>query len=104
MHHVPIELGMPAIDAIGLPLAERAQLGRLLAHHPQVKRIVGGHVHRAAAGAVGGCAVVACTSVHVQSRLEIGLETFQTSDEPAGYMLHALLDSGALVSHHQPLG
>lgn len=104
MHHAPFDIGMLALDAIGLPVAQRHELGDLLRRHPHVKRVISGHVHRSATDALGGCAAVACTSVHAQTRLEIGSTEFDLSPgEPAGFMLHALLDSGALVSHVQPL-
>jgi 3',5'-cyclic-AMP phosphodiesterase len=104
MHHAPLDTGMLALDAIGIPLAQRHDLADLLRRNPHVKRVIAGHVHRTAADALGGCAVVSCTSVHAQTRLEIGSTEFDLSPgEPAGFMLHALLDSGALVSHAQPL-
>jgi 3',5'-cyclic AMP phosphodiesterase CpdA len=103
MHHAPFDVGMLALDAIGLPLAQRADLAGLLSRHPQVRRVVAGHVHRAAADTLGGCTAVSCTSVHLQTRLEIGSTTFDLSPEPPGFLLHALLDGGPLVTHAQPL-
>ena len=105
MHHPPFDVGMLALDAIGLPPRQRTALAELLRRNPHVHRVISGHVHRSAtADALGTCAVLACTSVHAQTRLEIGSTTFDLSPgEPAGFMLHALLDSGALVSHAQPL-
>jgi Icc protein len=105
MHHAPFDVGMLALDAIGLPPAQRTALADLLRRSPHVRRVISGHVHRSAtADAVGGCAALPCTSVHAQTRLEIGATEFDISPgEPAGFMLHALLDSGALVSHAQPL-
>jgi 3',5'-cyclic-AMP phosphodiesterase len=104
MHHPPVDTGMLALDGIGLPAAQRTGLAELLAKHPQVRRVVAGHVHRTAFDVVGGCPVVCCTSTHMQSRLEIGSTEFDLSPhEPPAFVLHALLDTGALISHAQPI-
>jgi 3',5'-cyclic-AMP phosphodiesterase len=103
MHHPPLDTGMLALDAIGLADGQRERLAELLRRSPQVRRVVGGHVHRTAFGVLGGCGVVACTSTHMQTRLEIGSTAFDLSPEPAGFVLHALLDTGELVSHAQPI-
>jgi 3',5'-cyclic-AMP phosphodiesterase len=62
MHHPPITIGLPALDAIALAQSDRLALAELLPRAPQVSRVIAGHVHRTAFGTVGGCAVVACTS------------------------------------------
>jgi Icc protein len=90
------------LDEIGLPADDREWLAGLLARSPHVRRVVGGHVHRTVVGAVGGCAVLACTSNHLQARLEIGTPELEWAPEPAAFALHALLD-GELVSHVQPI-
>jgi 3',5'-cyclic AMP phosphodiesterase CpdA len=102
MHHPPLTIGLPVLDAIGIAERDRAALAALLARSPQVRRVVAGHVHRTAFGTLGGCPVVACTSCHEQARLEIGATELSFVDEPPAFALHALLD-GELVSHIQPI-
>ena len=102
MHHVPLTIGLPVLDAIGVPPDETRALGELLARSPQVRRVVAGHVHRTVVGSLGGCAVLACTSNYEQARLEIGAPDLRFVSEPPAFALHVLLE-GELVSHMQPL-
>jgi Icc protein len=103
MHHPPLPTGMPALDRIGLPDADQRALGELLARFPEVLRVVTGHVHLASSGTVGPCPVATSLSTwRLRSKLLLGAEEFVSSDEPAGFSLHVLLD-GRLVSHAQPL-
>jgi 3',5'-cyclic-AMP phosphodiesterase len=101
MHHPPIRIGLPWLDAIGLAAAERVALAELLARSPQVQRVVCGHVHRAAFGSLGGCGVVTCASTNVQARLEIGGADVALGEEPPSILVHALLGD-ELVTHVQP--
>jgi 3',5'-cyclic-AMP phosphodiesterase len=102
MHHVPLTIGLPVLDEIGLPGEQVRALRDLLARSPQVRRVVAGHVHRTVAGSVGGCPVLACTSTNLQARLELGAPDLTWAPEPPAFALHALID-GELVSHVQPV-
>jgi 3',5'-cyclic-AMP phosphodiesterase len=99
MHHPPVPIGVSALDAIGLPAEDRDALAVLLTGSPQVRRVVAGHVHRSAAGVLGGCAVTTCGSTYRQARLELETDELElTPDEPAAYALHIDV-RGALISH-----
>jgi 3',5'-cyclic-AMP phosphodiesterase len=102
MHHPPVAIGLPVLDAIGIAEPERTELGELLARSPQVRRVIAGHVHRSAFGTIGGCGVFACASTHLQAPLEIGSPELRLIEEPSAIALHVGLDGG-LVSHVQPL-
>jgi 3',5'-cyclic-AMP phosphodiesterase len=102
MHHPPVAIGLPVLDAIGIAEPGRTALGELLARSPQVLRVVAGHVHRTVFGTHGGCGVVACASTHLQAPLELGSRELRLIQETPAIALHAVLDSG-LVSHVQPL-
>ena len=102
MHHPPLLTGIPVLDEIGLPAAERAALGDLLTRFANVRRVVAGHVHRTAFAVLGGCGVVTAPSANLQARLEIGAQAFDFRPEPPGFLLHVEL-GGELVSHLQPL-
>jgi Icc protein len=102
LHHPPVVIGIPAFDEIGLPPSDRQALGEVVARHPQVRRIVAGHVHRAVYAELAGRSVLAAPSTYVQALLDLGGEEIRFSDDPAGFVVHALLD-GELVSHIQPV-
>jgi 3',5'-cyclic-AMP phosphodiesterase len=104
MHHLPLLTGVPAMDALGLPKADRVALSELVGAHPQVRRILTGHVHRAVLGALGRCAVFACPSTYLQLVLDLQEPTRVTLvPETPGFGLHVAV-AGDLVSHVQPVG
>jgi 3',5'-cyclic AMP phosphodiesterase CpdA len=103
MHHPPILVGMPAMDALGLPEADRAALAELLAGAPQVKRVVTGHVHRAATGESGGRPVFVCPSSNLQLALDLESDEIALVREPPCFALHVATGC-EVVSHLQPVG
>jgi Icc protein len=102
-HHPPLLTGVPVWDDLGLPLADRLALGEVIDAHPQVRRIVAGHVHRTIAGELAGRPVLAVPSTYVQARLNFRLRELELVAEPAGFAVHAVLD-GDVISHLQPVG
>ncbi|HTD32418.1 MAG TPA: phosphodiesterase [Candidatus Elarobacter sp.] len=68
MHHPPFEIGLAPVDAHAL--RGRAELARIVAVHPQVARIVCGHVHRFHETLVGGASAVSVPSTAHQLVLE----------------------------------
>ena len=102
MHHPPLRTGIPAWDAIGLADADRQALGEVIAGHPNVRRIVAGHVHRTITGELAGCAVLTVPSTYVQMSLELGSHELKLADEPAGFAVH-VIDGGELVTHVHPV-
>lgn len=102
LHHPPLATGIPGFDKVGLRPADRRALGKVIEAHPQVRRIVAGHMHRTISAELVGRNVLAVPSTYVQARLEFGAEEIRLSAEPCGFAVHAVLD-GALVSHVQPV-
>lgn len=103
LHHPPFPIGIPVLDRIGLPAADRRAMGALLERFPQVVRVVCGHVHLGVAGRAGRCGALACPSTwrpHPELDLEAQELTFV--DGPAGFALHALC-GGELASHVRAL-
>jgi 3',5'-cyclic AMP phosphodiesterase CpdA len=99
MHHLPLPTGIPAMDAIGLSMADRTAIDELVAAYPHVGAIVTGHVHRAVVGTLGGCAVFACPSTYLQLVLDFR-EPSRLTLEPAPpvFALHVAV-AGELVTH-----
>jgi 3',5'-cyclic-AMP phosphodiesterase len=103
MHHPPLITGIPPLDEIGLPAADRRALGAVVERHPQVRRIVAGHMHRPVTSELAGRAVLAVPSTYMQARLDLLTNELQTVPDPAGFALHVLRD-GELISHVQTVG
>jgi Icc protein len=102
MHHPPLTTGVPAWDAFGLPPADQQALAAVVARHPHVRRITGGHLHRTIASDLIGRAVLAVPSTYVQGRLDLDARRLELAREPSGFAVHTLLD-GQLTSHLQPV-
>jgi Icc protein len=102
MHHPPLHTGIPPFDEICLDAGARAALAAVLSRHPQVLRIVAGHVHRTIVGELAGRAVVTVPSTYRQARLDFTATDFGLNDDPPGFAVHALVD-GQIASHIQPL-
>lgn len=102
VHHPPLITGVAPWDAIGLPEADREALGKAIERHPQVLRIVAGHMHRTVVAELAGRAVLAVPSTYLQGRLEFTGPEFVLDVEPPGFAIHALV-GGQLISHIQPV-
>lgn len=102
LHHPPLATGLPGWDAINLPAADREALAGVVARHPQLRAIAGGHLHRTAAGALAGRPVFSAPSACLQA-----LPAFAADDvsfvDPPGFALHVYHD-GDLSSQAQLLG
>jgi 3',5'-cyclic-AMP phosphodiesterase len=104
LHHLPLPTGIPAMDALGLSRADRVAIDELIAAFPHVGRVVTGHVHRAVVGTLGGCAVFACPSTHLQVALDLREPVrLKVVSEPPGFGLHVAV-AGELVSHVVAVG
>src|SRR6476659_3787407 len=97
LHHPPLSTGIAEWDAINLLAPQREALADVVARHPQLLGIVGGHLHRVAASSLAGRPVLAAPSTYWQVRpdFEEGDE-YQVVDTP-GFAIHALRD-GELYS------
>ena len=100
LHHAPLLTGVPEADAIGLPDPDREAFGEILARHAQVRCVAAGHAHWAMVGSLGDRRVLVAPSTYVQARLDLVSDTVELANQPAGFLVHALLD-GELVSYSQ---
>lgn len=108
LHHPPLATGIPAWDEINLVGPERAALAEVVERHPQLRAIVGGHLHRVAASALAGCPVLSAPSTYLQILPDFDPADFEDEDaarwtDPPGFALHVLRD-GELSSQVEPLG
>jgi 3',5'-cyclic AMP phosphodiesterase CpdA len=97
MHHPPFPVGIGFMDRIGLLDAEA--FARVVGRHPQVKRIVCGHVHRVIIGDVAGVAAVAIPGVAHQVTLALGEGAVAAMVmEPPAYAIHTV-EAGRATTH-----
>ncbi|MDH5339695.1 MAG: phosphodiesterase [Rubrivivax sp.] len=103
MHHPPFLTGIRHMDDIGL-LDGSAGLAAVLQRHPQVERVICGHLHRPIVRRFGGTVAMTVPSTAHQIVLDLradGPAAFRR--EPPGFAMHTLRD-GAVVSHLAAVG
>ena len=97
MHHPPFLTGIDYMDNYGLE--NSGALAAVVARHPQVERILCGHLHRSIdrrfAGTVAGTAPSTAHQVALNFLPDAPL---RFAFEPPGYQLH-LWREGGLVTH-----
>jgi len=103
MHHPPFSTGIERMDQAGLQNSEA--LAAVVARHPQVERILCGHLHRAIdrrfAGTIAGTAP--CTAA--QLRLSLMPDApLRFMFEPPGYQLHLWCEDSGLITHTAVFG
>ena len=104
MHHPPFQTLIGHMDAIGL-LGGAHELEALEAQHPNVERIICGHLHRSIQVRFGGSIAATAPSPAHQVCLDLAADApSQWVLEPPGFVLHALPNQsapskGRLVSH-----
>ncbi|WP_128434117.1 metallophosphoesterase [Streptomyces cyaneus] len=104
MHHPPIALGLPSVDAIRLNHPER--LERVLRRHDQVRAVLVGHAHTAASAVFAGLPLVVAPGVvsTLMMPSELVLPEKWSEDDaldferPPAFTLH-VFDGERLVSH-----
>jgi Icc protein len=99
LHHPPHATGLAAMDAMSLQ-AGLAGFKALIAGHPQVQRVVCGHLHRMTLGRIAHAAVISSPSTAHQVALDLAPDAPLTlALEPAGWLIHAWGPGLPLVSH-----
>lgn len=91
LHHPPLATGIPGWDAINMSAAERAALGEVVGRQPQVRAIVGGHLHMAMSSVLAGRPVISVPSVLEQAAPDFG------ADAEPGFVPHPLAPPGFAV-------
>jgi Icc protein len=103
MHHPPFLTGIERMDRAGLRGTDA--FAAIIGRHPQVERILCGHLHRAIdrrfAGTIAGTAPSTAHQIHLDIRSGAPLTMMF---EPPGYQLHLWRDGAGLVSHTAVFG
>lgn len=103
LHHPPFDCGIAMMDAEGAHWADG--LVDTLSRHPNVERVLCGHVHRSIQTLVGGRLASICPSTAHQVSLDLARETSAGAFfemEPPAFQLH-LWQGGRMVTHTAPI-
>ena len=103
LHHPPFWTGIGHMDKIGFANPER--LESVVARHPQVERVISGHLHRTIFRRFGG--TIASTSASPSHQVALDLADDAQSRfvmEPPGFQLHLWREGEGLVSHTAAIG
>ena len=103
LHHPPFPTGIAHMDKIGL--VDPAPFAALVARHPQVERVLAGHLHRSIqarfAGTLASTAPATCHQVALELEPEAPAAFYM---EPPGYQLHLYVPGTGVVSHTVTVG
>jgi len=104
VHHPPVPVGIPFLD--GIRLLDADALADVVGAHPQVVRVLCGHVHRGIAAPFAGTLTTTAPSTYRQSALDMTAPgTMGYLDERTSVLLHQLTDAtaGICITHTVPV-
>lgn len=103
LHHPPFRTYIGHMDDIGLQGAEA--LAEIVSRHPQVERVICGHLHRSIQVRWAGTVALTAPSTAHQVCLDLAPDAASAFVlEPPGFLVHAWSDDGPLVSHLAAIG
>ncbi|HKT99928.1 MAG TPA: phosphodiesterase [Paraburkholderia sp.] len=101
LHHPPFDCGIGHMDTIRLDDAAARALETLIAQHPNVERVLCGHVHRPMFVRFGGTIACAVPAPAHQVTLDLAPDAPSTFTlEPPAYALHRYDEKSGIVTHH----
>ncbi|MBI3199355.1 MAG: phosphodiesterase [Rhodospirillales bacterium] len=103
MHQPPFDTGVPYLDLYSCRDGQR--LAAVIARHPQVERIVCGHVHRFMQVRFGGTMLCSAPSTTTAIALRLRPDAKPASYvEPPALLLHHWRPGTGLITHFMPIG
>jgi len=103
MHQPPFDTAIPYLDLYSCRDGER--LAAVIARHPQVERIVCGHVHRFMQTRFGGTMLCTAPSTTTAIALRLKPDAKPASHlEPPALLLHHWQPRTGLITHFVPIG
>jgi 3',5'-cyclic-AMP phosphodiesterase len=102
MHHPPFLTRVPIIDA--MKYEGLADLAGVLERHPQIVRVICGHVHRPITAGFASTIAVSCPSTWIQLAFGDPPSATPVIAEPPAMALHLVEADGTVLSHLIPIG
>ncbi|MDD9904984.1 MAG: phosphodiesterase [Rhodospirillaceae bacterium] len=97
MHHPPFATGMKVMDGMGL--ADADAFGAVVARHPQIERVLAGHIHCTLQRRFHGTIAASCPSTATQIQLDLAHpERLSVSREGAACLLHSWSEETGLLT------
>jgi 3',5'-cyclic AMP phosphodiesterase CpdA len=104
MHHPPFDTLIGHMDQLGLTEGA-GDFERIVAAHPNIERVICGHLHRTIYSQVGGRLVSTAPSPAHQVCLDLSPAAPSAwTLEPPGFHVHAWAGPGRLITHVAPIG
>ncbi|MBP0594257.1 phosphodiesterase [Paraburkholderia sp. LEh10] len=101
LHHPPFVSGIAHMDALRLEPSSAGKLAALVARHPNVERVICGHVHRPMFVRFGGTIASAVPAPAHQVALDLRDDAPSAFVmEPPAFALHRYDSVNGLVTHH----
>ena len=105
MHHPPFACGIEHMDAQRLAPVDAGKLAAIVARHPEIERVLCGHVHRAIHMRFAGTIASVCPSPAHQVALDLranGPSRFVM--EPPAFYLHRYEEGHGVATHTAYIG
>jgi 3',5'-cyclic-AMP phosphodiesterase len=103
MHHPPFVTGVGRMDQNGL--SGSASFAEIVLRHPNIERIICGHLHRPIESRFAGTVAGTAPSTAHQIVLDLRPEALLSfAFEPPGYQLHYWRKGASLVTHTVAIG
>ena len=102
LHHPPFKTGIGHMD--WSMLRDSEALAQVIFEHPQVERVLCGHVHRPVQTRFAGTIAQIAPGVAHQVKLKLGEGRGPWTMEPPGFLLHRWSAEDGLVTHQVPIG
>jgi len=103
LHHPPFNTGFAVMDEMGLVNAE--DFGAIVARHPQIERVLAGHIHCAMQRRFHGTLAASCPSTATQIHLDFAHPDRLSVDQSApACLLHSWHEATGLLTHTSYIG
>ena len=104
VHHPPFATGIAHMDAMALDAVSAAGLATVIADHPQVERILSGHLHRSISRRFAGTIALTAPGTAHAVQLDLAGGPAAWNREPPAILLHLFTPSAGVVTHLEVIG